>query len=973
MKSGCGWFLVPIVLFSAVGSCLAREPVGVPAVLAFDRLPYLRAGVRPGQVSSHDRSGGNDDGFNGTYSCLYQDGDEYVILDLAGPGCIYRMWFTGDIAGMGEIRFYIDGATTPTVSLPLTVLFAGTTPPFLSPLVEARAGGYYSYVPIPFRTGCKIATTGKPAPYYYNITYHRLDTDEGVESFSWSQDVSGLVAMWQNAGQDPKPTAGNHYIRGSVAVPAGQTVSLLQLAGAGSIRSIRILDSLNYGGTPTGAVSNPGFEAGILSPWAPYQTPAVVASSAGPLGPRSGSFMCVASSPGSPAVGCVYQRVSGLSVAVKYTASAWAAGGVAGGGSVRVRLGVHPTGVTNPLSPAVLWTPYEEWSADSEWTRLSASFTGGGTMATIFLWYELEPEAGTTRLDACFDDVDLVSGGKWGEEIWLKAYWDGEETPSVYAPLDMFFGSRIQPSLVESIPVGGKVSGDYYCYFPMPYWYGARLELENTGTQPLESVRYEIGYSNETYGPDAGHFCAKWRQEHPTTGGRDYTFLSETGRGHLVGVVHMMEGPTKRDYLEGDERFYVDGSGSPCLYGTGTEDYYNGGWYFSGQEPFSTPTHGAYHKVSGDVDRTCCYRFHFPDPIVFETGIEAGIEHGPVNEIGANYSSVAFYYHVDSDGLALTDELNVYDSTSEAEHNYTITDQTWAGWRAAGYEGDWDYIPVSDCGRAHRGVSAFDLAIDPDNKGVLLRRRTDQGMKRQRAGVWVDGEYVGAWYRSDYSMHKRWADEEFDIPASFTAGKDTIRVTIAFQSAEDSWNEYRYWAFSRLPEGALLVSETDSLASGWNMVSVPLEAPDADAAAVFDEVGVPSTAMLYGFFGTGYELYPGGFTLVEAGRGYWLRLYAPGGEEMAGRRTLEPVALLPGWNMIGPASPEPVAVADCLVHGPGGALPFAEAVAAGWLSGTLYRYDPGSGYATLGVDGTLEPWRGYWLKTFVEGLSLETP
>jgi len=36
------------------------------------------------------------------------------------------------------------------------------------------------------------------------------------------------------------------------------------------------------------------------------------------------------------------------------------------------------------------------------------------------------------------------------------------------------------------------------------------------------------------------------------------------------------------DYLEGDERVFVDGQQSPVIYGTGTEDFYESGWYFRG-------------------------------------------------------------------------------------------------------------------------------------------------------------------------------------------------------------------------------------------------------------------------------------------------------------------------------------------------------------------------------------------------------
>ncbi len=40
------------------------------------------------------------------------------------------------------------------------------------------------------------------------------------------------------------------------------------------------------------------------------------------------------------------------------------------------------------------------------------------------------------------------------------------------------------------------------------------------------------------------------------------------------------------DFLEGDERVFVDGQESPHIYGTGTEDFYEGGFYFRDGTPY---------------------------------------------------------------------------------------------------------------------------------------------------------------------------------------------------------------------------------------------------------------------------------------------------------------------------------------------------------------------------------------------------
>ncbi|HZE34032.1 MAG TPA: hypothetical protein VE198_21690, partial [Actinoallomurus sp.] len=48
----------------------AKGPVGWDVYRHADRLPELTTGTQTKQFSSFDRTGGNNDGFEGTYSCL---------------------------------------------------------------------------------------------------------------------------------------------------------------------------------------------------------------------------------------------------------------------------------------------------------------------------------------------------------------------------------------------------------------------------------------------------------------------------------------------------------------------------------------------------------------------------------------------------------------------------------------------------------------------------------------------------------------------------------------------------------------------------------------------------------------------------------------------------------------------------------------------------------------------------------------
>ena len=79
------------------------------------RLPLYRTGNIE-QLSSYDRTGGNDDGFSGKYSSIRKEPEGLVIADLKGPGVVNRIWTPTPDAD--TIKFYFDGETTPRISIP---------------------------------------------------------------------------------------------------------------------------------------------------------------------------------------------------------------------------------------------------------------------------------------------------------------------------------------------------------------------------------------------------------------------------------------------------------------------------------------------------------------------------------------------------------------------------------------------------------------------------------------------------------------------------------------------------------------------------------------------------------------------------------------------------------------------------------------------------------------------------------------
>jgi len=231
--------------------------------------------------------------------------------------------------------------------------------------------------------------------------------------------------------------------------------------------------------------------------------------------------------------------------------------------------------------------------------------------------------------------------------VLLRMYWDGEATPSVEVPVGDFFGVGFgEQRDYVSLPLS-ETSGGYNCYWPMPFHRAARWTLTNLSAATFMAY-WNIDFTAQrALSKQVPHFHAQWRRENPTTPGRSYTILEARGVGHFVGTALFMRGLATGSgnplaFLEGDEQIVVDGAAEPAISGTGTEDYFNGGWYFE-HATFSAPYAGA-PIVDAATARVSAYRWHIEDAIPFRKSIRVAIEHGARNDSPGDYSSVAYFY-----------------------------------------------------------------------------------------------------------------------------------------------------------------------------------------------------------------------------------------------------------------------------------------------------------------------------------------
>ena len=442
----------------------------------------------------------------------------------------------------------------------------------------------------------------------------------------------------------------------------------------------------------------------------------------------------------------------------------------------------------------------------------------------------------------------------------IRITWDNRLHASIDAPIALFFGAGTlynrdgREYLVKAFPMNIRYDSNRVhlaCYFPMPFFESAKIELVDhvPDTQlkvrslPLKDPRAHVGYFHATYRdhgkPTPGHDLVLLDTRN-AEGGGDWS-------GNFVGTSWIFSQRGVLTTLEGDPRFFFDDSASPQAYGTGTEEWGGGGDYWGGRNmtlPFAGHPCGAPSfkeaKEPEDLIQSA-YRFLLADLMPFGKNARIHLEHGGHNESTEHYETVTYWYGSPGATLVQTDELKVGDSESEKKHDYQSPDASEPYEITSRYElgvdrlhGKTVYPSHTDRGRKTRGVSEFTLQLDPKNLGVLLRRKLDYSLPNQRAEVSVlnrDGKTwdpAGIWYLAGantciYSnppdelgatqhnvqtSNRRFRDDEFLVPRDLTSGRDKIRVRVRFTpvtiplfpghpfNVEDlGWSEIHYKAY----------------------------------------------------------------------------------------------------------------------------------------------------------------------------------
>lgn len=245
----------------------------------------------------------------------------------------------------------------------------------------------------------------------------------------------------------------------------------------------------------------------------------------------------------------------------------------------------------------------------------------------------------------------------WPRLLRFRVYYDGSDVPSVDVPLGDFFGvghgfeKTVQSAMVRVSSEGRSRNA----FWPMPFRKSCRITITNEGTRRVQNLYYQVDWKKLPSLPErTPYFHAHYRQALPSQGGGRYRLLDVEGEGHYVGTVLSVVQAEAGWFGEGDDFFYVDGSKTAAIEGTGTEDYFNDAWGLHVSE-------GLYSGVpvaqgTGLGSRMTAYRWHVLDPVPFKRSLRFEMEHrgwtfqrdGSVKSAFGErtdlLSSVAFWY-----------------------------------------------------------------------------------------------------------------------------------------------------------------------------------------------------------------------------------------------------------------------------------------------------------------------------------------
>ncbi len=252
-------------------------------------------------------------------------------------------------------------------------------------------------------------------------------------------------------------------------------------------------------------------------------------------------------------------------------------------------------------------------------------------------------------------------------EMVIRIYWDDAKTPAVESTIGDFFGlghGKYVEYTSSAISIGAHKGLN--CYWPMPFKSHALITVTNEGSRQVDALYYNLDYRlDKKADKDLRYFHTQYRTYFPAPVGSNLTLCDTKGSGHYVGTSIAVMANSDGWWGEGNDIWFVDGEAKPVITGTGSEDYFCGGWDFG--RAFWTPYFGVPYYDNGEKGGekrgilNTAYRWHIQDPVPFKKSLLLTLEHGRSGgdkdrkPFTNHYTTTSFYYvdHAEHDGPAI--------------------------------------------------------------------------------------------------------------------------------------------------------------------------------------------------------------------------------------------------------------------------------------------------------------------------------
>jgi len=636
-------------------------------------------------ASSYDKAGGNSDG----KGYLKKEGNKYVLMEVANSsGFVSRIWMAGEVEKLGIknpiLEVYIDSPVNPiyinledidqsSIEINVPNIYFDT---------HNSSGGLVSYLPIKFNDSIKVVTSTEPN--YYQINYTTTDQNLSLDI----NKVNNIFNSWGNVNMGVPVNFlinNGNFEAISFKIDPGSVATISEKEGQGVVTGLIFPSSLinssvndlwlkitypdtnDFAYFPLNLLFTKDFENYIPQKPPLNNIDSYVVSPSGKEIAIRGDRVWIREpemeNPDKPGKGGGWYSLS----LVDY---------FKGSGSVPPNnidsYAIGTNGKETVIKDGLFWSrsdsfsPWTEGVLSNYWNN-NVGFSGNTNNIDVYSINHLDYES-------------IISGNQYwfrktgGDKFWsstLSTAWGftpinlqgiGDFSTGEIIVADgqyMFRGNDQEPWQVQGLDSAfnrynyhsgslffGKKddTGESYITWPIPYWNGVKIQLENKGSQMVNSS-VEIFSSEGVYDKDnSGYFTTQYNMNEESDINSVHLAADIEGKGKFVGLILKADGTPDsrygRTFLEGDDLIYVDGE--KVGNGTGIEDIFNAGWYFL-HGPFYQPLHGAIRTPNSKIvapkydallnnnrdQETIMYRHFLLDAINFEQSLRFEIEYGP--------------------------------------------------------------------------------------------------------------------------------------------------------------------------------------------------------------------------------------------------------------------------------------------------------------------------------------------------------